>query len=233
MTVWAIILSALALGFAGSLHCVGMCGPIALLMPLSSTHSFARLANIFLYLLGKSTTYCGLGVLMGFFGTALQQAGWQEGLSLALGGVLVAVVAVMWLRPHWYHQNRATAAIGHLVFGGFSRLMAKPTPATPFFMGLANGLLPCGLVYIGLTAAVALGTVQQAALFMWFFGMGTMPMLAAFVLLARQFGQSFKHVIRPLTPLLLLLMGCMLILRGLHIHLPGLTPAAHAVSCGR
>jgi sulfite exporter TauE/SafE len=230
MTLLPLILGAFLLGFAGSVHCVGMCGPIAMLVPVAPHSEWKRLAGVMLYLTGKSVTYAAMGLCFGLFGAAFHWAGLQQALSIGAGVVLLCLVVLLVAKSSRFHQNAATNYIAKNVVAFLSRSVRNTGPAAPFFMGIINGMLPCGLVYIGLTAAVALGNALHAMLFMLAFGLGTMPLLLSFVLLAKQFGSQFRRRLQQLTPLLLACMALVLILRGLQLNIPFVSPHHLGVS---
>ncbi|TAD85162.1 MAG: sulfite exporter TauE/SafE family protein [Bacteroidetes bacterium] len=232
MTLLTIILGAFLLGFAGSVHCVGMCGPIGLLVPVMPGAEWKRVFSVVLYLVGKAATYATMGLFFGLFGAALNWAGLQQVLSVGSGIILLILVLVLVKKSSVFHQNAATNFISQTVVARLTKYVQTPTPFTPFFMGLINGLLPCGLVYMGLTAALATGHALHATLFMFVFGMGTMPLLLGFVLMAKQFGHHFKQRLQRLTPVLLSFMAVLLILRGLPFEIPFISPHQLGIGVG-
>ena len=91
---FALYLSALTLGFLGSFHCAGMCGPIALMLPKSSGNKAQVLAGRFIYNSGRVFTYIVIGLFFGLLGMAIAMRGFQRELSV-LTGVVIAVSVVL------------------------------------------------------------------------------------------------------------------------------------------
>ena len=86
-------LSGLALGFLGSLHCIGMCGPIALALPSQSKSKLSFYSGRLLYNLGRVITYSIMGLIIGLIGQKINLAGYQQIISVILGiAILIAVL---------------------------------------------------------------------------------------------------------------------------------------------
>lgn len=223
-----VFYSALLLGFAGSFHCIGMCGPIALSIAGRQAGGNgkgpARLWGHLSYFLGKTITYGLLGLVFGLFGQGLVLAGFQQALSVAMGSVMLLLVAISLVKIKWFHSNRATVFLQGKLISAFGYLLKRPGNFTPLLIGLLNGLLPCGLVYIGITAAIATGHSLYAALYMVLFGVGTMPVMLAFTVFAGQLSFSWRDRIRQLTPVLMAVVGTILVLRGLNLGIPYISP---------
>lgn len=213
------MLTPLLLGLAGSLHCVGMCGPLMLAIPLPSSERRAVFLQMLVYHSGRILTYSALGLLFGLLGKGMAIAGFQQVLSLAAGFFIIAMAFVA-----WRFEQLVTALPG---FGTFTRSIQQrmgrlihnhPGSAT-FSLGLLNGLLPCGMVYAALAGAISTTNSMEGGIFMAFFGLGTLPLL----LTATVFGRSFSHTIRTkiriVQPILLTLAGLLLIQRGLQLDL--------------
>jgi uncharacterized protein len=219
-----LIISAFVLGFAGSFHCVGMCGPIALTVPYNSNNDASRWLAIAKYLLGKTITYTIAGMLFGLLGRQLVLIGLQQILSIVLGTILLLIVVLMLFRSHAYHTSFIQQIISNKLIPVFGKLLKNPTGTTAFLLGMLNGLLPCGLVYMGLLGATATGTALTGALFMFWFGIGTIPVMFSFLVLANRFSFSFRQKIKNATPYFIAIAGVMLILRGLNLDIPFLSP---------
>ena len=105
-----------------------------------------------------------------------------------------------------------------------------------FSIGLLNGLLPCGLIYLAITSSFITGTSLKGGLFMLFFGLGTLPMMLAAVFFGNYMNQQLRTRLRKSVPLFLFVMAALLILRGMGLGIPYISPAfaahtADAVSC--
>ena len=204
-----------------------MCGPLAMAMP---NRKVKKEWAILLYFTGKTLTYSLLGMLFGLFGSALKLAGFQQGLSIILGILLLFCAAVFLFKNVWWHHSFLQKNIAQWLSPLFGRVLVAQGKMVPFFFGMLNGLLPCGLVYLGLIGAIANGTAAGGFLFMAAFGLGTMPLLLSFLLMAKQLGAGFNQLVHKLSPYIMLMVAGLLIVRGLGLSIPFLSPAiAHAL----
>jgi sulfite exporter TauE/SafE len=226
----AIALIGLSIGFLGSFHCVGMCGPIALSLPIMHETKAKRLLLILLYNLGRATTYAALGALVGMVSNRFFLTGYQQVLSIALGCLILVVLIV-----GKFINLEAT------VFKGFHKrvqaLLAKylhEQKSTVHFyvIGAVNGLLPCGLVYMGIAAAAATGTVANAAWLMFAFGLGTLPLMFSLMIVGRAIPVTVKQQLRKALPYCIGLMACLLILRGMNLGIPFVSPIMNHAASG-
>jgi uncharacterized protein len=222
-----ILLPAFILGLTGSFHCVGMCGPIALSIP-SQNHQ-SKFTSTILYRTGKTITYTLLGFVFGLFGRQIMIAGLQQWLSVSAGIFLLFVVMIMLFNAKSYHENRLTAWISEKLLPLFRTVLKNPGKATPLYMGILNGFLPCGLVYIGIVGSLATGSATHGSFFMLAFGLGTAPVMLSFLLMAKQFNFNYRQRLQKLAPLLISCVAIILILRGLNLGIPYLSPAIHAL----
>lgn len=211
-------LPALALGLLSSLHCVGMCGPLLLALPSRSL----------LYHAGRILTYSCLGLLFGLLGRHIYLAGWQQTLSIVLG---TAILLLFLLHRLPVRLPRIT-----LTQRLITRLWQSPSTPTFFLLGMANGLLPCGMVYLALAAALTRTSAAEATLFMACFGIGTLPLLAATQFLGRKIAPSLRSQLRRTLPIATVTIALLLILRGLNLGIPFISPhlaaaPTHVISC--
>jgi sulfite exporter TauE/SafE len=218
--VWA----AAMLGVAGSLHCVGMCGPIALALPRPSGSTRSLLTGRLLYNLGRAVTYAAMGAVFGLLGQSLLLAGWQRGLSITAGVLILAYVLSSWLgRGRWSLESAALRFIAP-VQRTLGRLLKRTTTGGLLVVGLLNGLLPCGLVYVALAGAAATGSAWGGAGFMFIFGLGTLPMMLAISLVGPSLYGRFRGRFQRVIPLALGVMAVLFILRGLELGIPYVSP---------
>lgn len=220
----AIIISAAMLGFAGSLHCVGMCGPIALSVPAASGSGVSRMGGLFTYFLGKTITYIVLGMLFGLLGQQLVLAGFQQALSLVLGIAMLLFALVTIFKPALFHYNQLTVLIGNKLAPIMGSFVGRRTYASSLVLGMLNGLLPCGLVYVAISAATATGSMMHAAAFMGVFGVATMPLMLSLVLFTAQLGLGYRNQVRKWLPAFTAIVAVLLILRGLDLGIPYVSP---------
>ncbi len=213
------MLTPLLLGLAGSLHCIGMCGPLMLAIPLPASDRRVVLAQMMLYHAGRILSYSALGILFGFLGKGIAIAGFQQALSLVSGVFIIAMAFVAWRFEHL-----VTALPG---FGAFTRaiqhklgvLLRAHNRSATFSIGMLNGLLPCGMVYAALAGAISTTNSVEGGIFMAFFGLGTLPLLLTATVAGRSFGFSLRAKIKVVQPILLTLAGLLLLQRGLHLDL--------------
>jgi len=216
------IVSGLAIGSLGSFHCIGMCGPIALSLPIASDAKASAFVSIGLYNLGRAITYGILGILFGLLGNQFRIWGVQQFVSILAGIVLLAFVLFHFkvrLPGRWFdaYQNKVRLALQKL-------MISKLNPGSFFLVGLLNGLLPCGLVYVAIVAALATGKIGLGAILMFAFGLGTMPMMAGVMVFGRRISLHHRQVINKTIPYMVSVMACILILRGLNLGIPYVSP---------
>lgn len=215
------MIAAILLGFLGSFHCIGMCGPIALTLPVHHLQGGKKMGGILLYNAGRVAAYMLMGLLFGWLGRQFYIGGWQQGLSIALGLLLLASVifhrSMSRLPRFSIWQGKVKTILG--------RLLAKQQFRTLFGIGFFNGFLPCGLVYLGIAGALAAGDVLQGALFMGAFGAGTLPAMVAVSWFGQLINLQWRTRIRRMIPVMVSLMAVLLILRGLNLGIPYISPA--------
>jgi sulfite exporter TauE/SafE len=229
-----VLIPGLILGAISSFHCIGMCGPLALALPLGHRSSTTKVVCIFLYNLGRVVTYSMLGFLVGFLGRQISLAGFQQSFSI-VAGILILVVFILKLlhRKHRLHHrsNWFSRRVQQLVAAS----MRIQTLLGFFLTGMANGLLPCGMVYLAVTGALATNSIGYGAVFMAAFGLGTFPAMVTLCFAGLFISIQTRSFIRKLTPYAFLLMGLLLITRGLGLGIPYLSPdlpaGTAAVSC--
>lgn len=212
-----MIWPAFILGLAGSLHCLGMCGPLALALPAGAPDRARFAIGRAAYNAGRIVTYCLLGVAFGAVGQTLAFAGWQRGLSIAAGIAMLAAA---------FASHRLSASVQIPLFRkAWSALLRNRGMASLFAIGLLNGLLPCGLVYVALAGAAATGSAAQGAVFMALFGMGTFPAMLAVALAGRMVSLPLRLRFQRAVPYAISFVAVLLILRGLDLGIPLVSPA--------
>ncbi len=218
------IISGFVLGILGSFHCVGMCGPLALALPHAGTTRWQMAGGALLYNVGRAVTYAGMGMIMGALGATVRLAGYQQGLSIATGAVLLTAV----LLPGRI-KNRlfsASPMSGGYVWiqNSFRRFLSVRSFSSLFTIGLINGLLPCGLVYMALAGAAVTSNVWYGAVYMMLFGLGTLPMMLAVTISGHLMKISWRQKLLRLVPVGVVVVSVLLILRGLSLGIPYISP---------
>lgn len=217
-------LAAFTIGFVGSLHCVGMCGPIALTLPLGNKSFLSKILNALVYNAGRITTYSLLGVFFGFFGERLVIASTQQMVSISIGSLFILSVLI----PKKYINNlNPTGFIGQLIASlknSLAKIIHSKSWISRLGVGLLNGLLPCGLVYAAIGGSIATGSLFKGAVFMFWFGLGTLPFMFLIYFFSGAISLKLRNTIKKLIPVFLILLGSLFILRGLNLGIPYLSP---------
>ena len=218
------IFSGFIIGFLGSLHCIGMCGPIVLALPSGSLRDKNYIFGKFIYNFGRVVTYSLLGLLFGFIGNGLALWGVQRWVSIILGVlILIYIFLPVKFKKSFLSISVFANATNHLkkLFG---KIIQKKSRASHFLIGLINGLLPCGFVYVGIFASLALGDALQGMLFMMLFGIGTMPAMLGVSFAANIISQKLKQRINRLIPIFAIVLAIIFIFRGLNLGIPYISP---------
>jgi sulfite exporter TauE/SafE len=213
MELW----TAFGLGFLGSFHCVGMCGPIALSLPRPSSNFASLSLYALIYNFGRIATYSVFGLLFGFFGSQIALSGFQGLLSILLGVVIITgVIFSNYFRskdkPAFY--NSLLPKINTL----YGKLIRKNSVTALFGMGVLNGLLPCAFVYSGLAVAVLSNTPIQSMSYMFLFGLGTLPAMFSIYAAPHFISMDLRTTIRKYLPYLAFSLGLFLIIRGIALQ---------------
>jgi len=217
--------TAFVLGLSSSFHCVGMCGPLLLAVPRRASINYQWL-EILIYHTARIFTYALLGVLVGFAGWRLQVANLQQFFSLTIGIILLIYV----FAGRFFADASWLLAFNKMIFSFFGFAAKQKGQRGTLLLGVANGLLPCGMVYIALTGAMASASATAAAGFMTLFGLGTLPLLFVFNFYGIRLQASVKQRIKFVSPIVIAIMGILLIIRGLNLGIPYISP--HFVNNG-
>ncbi len=224
--------AAISLGLVSSLHCASMCGPIAFALPLDRSSWLAKTSGAIVYNGGRILTYATLGGLFGLLGKAFFTAGFQRALSIGVGVFfLIAVIVPVITKEGLFLEKWGFQFIGKFK-GIFQRQFKKKNAQALLTIGLINGLLPCGMVYLGLAGSVATGNFSDGFLFMVFFGIGTLPMMLAASMLSDMLSVSVRSKMRKAVPYFIAVMGILFILRGMNLGIHYISPEIDRVEPG-
>jgi sulfite exporter TauE/SafE len=220
----AILISAFVLGIMGSFHCAGMCGPIAVALPLHGNTLIQKIFGGALYNMGRTITYGIMGALFGLLGQGIHLLGFQQKISVVMGALMIISVLFPALFRNQYNPDKSLfSAVGKLK-KSIGKLFAVRSFQSLFFIGLLNGLLPCGLVYIAIAGAIGTGSTAEGALYMILFGLGTIPMMLGISLAGNVLGLAVRQKINKIIPVLVVVVGLLFVLRGLDLGIPYLSP---------
>jgi len=222
--------TAFIVGLVGSAHCAGMCGPIALALPLKSENWFARAGGGLVYNTGRIITYMILGAIFGLLGKGLHMAGFQLWASIIIGILMIVMVIVPLVFKKMPSLNNVFEGYSARLLGGFRNMFRKGGTPSLFGIGLLNGILPCGLVYVAIAGAINSGDVVSAMLYMALFGAGTIPVMLAVSLAGTMISLNLRIFINKLSPYVIVLLGVLFILRGLSLGIPYISPKAEALT---
>jgi len=216
MQIWTAFL----LGFAGSAHCAGMCGPLALALPAGGSGRATFVAGRSLYNAGRIITYALMGALFGLLGLGFAIAGLQRWVSLVLGAL---ILIGLFVSPRFARALTLTRAVSWLK-SALGKLLQRRALSSLFGIGLLNGLLPCGLVYVACAGAATADNVLSGVEYMIAFGLGTVPMMLAISLVGTKLQFALHFKLQRLIPVSLAIVGALLFLRGLALDIPYLSP---------
>ncbi len=215
------------LGLAGSLHCAAMCGPIALALPVGGDSRGRFLAGRLLYNGGRIVTYVILGGVLGSIGGLFALAGLQQTLSIAIGVLMLAALLLPGFVRRLSSLWSPVAVIHSLLHQRFGRFLRHRSHPALFGFGMLNGFLPCGLLYAALAAAAALGDPFRGMIFLCTFGAGTLPVMLSIGLAGKSIRIEIRKRIAAVLPVFTLALAILLILRGLNLGIPYVSPAPH------
>ncbi|MGS0525197.1 sulfite exporter TauE/SafE family protein [Zobellia nedashkovskayae] len=220
-----MILSAVILGLMGSLHCVGMCGPIAFMLPVDHSNNVKKFGQIFIYHLGRLMAYGIIGLIFGFLGKGLSIFGAQQKLSIAIGVLMILVVLIPYKTFSKYNLSKPIYKVISKVKNQLGKELKKKSPDTFLTIGFLNGFLPCGLVYMALFGAVAMGNALQGSLYMMLFGLGTVPLMTVAIYFSNLLKGGIRQKVQKAIPVFVVIIGLLFILRGLGLGIPYVSPA--------
>lgn len=220
-----MLISAFILGLLGSFHCVGMCGPIAFMLPVDRNNTYKKVTQISLYHIGRLLSYSIMGLVFGLIGKGLNLFGFQQQLSIIIGVVMIIVILIPYKTFNKYNVSKPIYKVISKVKSGLGSALKKKTSDTFLTIGFLNGFLPCGLVYMAVFGAIAGGNAAEGSLYMVFFGLGTIPLMTTAIYFSNFLKGAMRQKIQKAIPVFVVLIGVLFILRGLGLGIPYLSPA--------
>lgn len=206
---------------------MGMCGPIAIGIPLHKDNWFMKISGGLLYNTGRIITYGILGALFGLLGRGIQLAGLQQWASIGLGIVMILSVVFPFLFKEKIQIDKIFTGYASRLIGSFRKLFTKSSLRSLLLIGLLNGLLPCGLVYMAIAGAINTNDVMMGVAFMVVFGIGTTPALLAVSLVGNVISLNFRNKVKRIIPVFIVILGILFILRGMNLGIPYISPKTH------
>ena len=220
-----MIYTAFIFGLISSLHCIGMCGPIAMMLPVDRNNSAKKVLQILTYHSGRLTAYALIGFLFGLLGKGLFLAGIQQELSLFIGIMMILIIVIPERTFAKYNFSKPLYRIISYVKTALGSQFKKRSYSSLFTIGLLNGFLPCGLVYVALFGAIAMQSVSLGIFYMILFGLGTVPMMSSVVYVNSFLTISFRSKIQKVIPYVAIIIGILFIFRGLGLGIPYVSPS--------
>ena len=220
-----MLISAIIFGLLGSFHCVGMCGPIAFLLPLDRENKTKRVLQLLSYHSGRILTYSVLGLIFGAVGKSLNLFGLQQQLSIGIGILMIVTILIPTKLFNRYNFSKPIYKLVGKVKSKMGTALKKKNPSTFFTIGYLNGLLPCGLVYMAIFGALATGNAWKGSLYMAVFVLGTVPLMTTAIYLGNFLTKTVKQRVLKLIPSFVVIVGLLFIVRGLGLGIPYLSPS--------
>jgi sulfite exporter TauE/SafE len=220
-----MLYSALLFGLISSLHCIGMCGPIAMMLPVNRSNPAQKVLQIIIYHLGRISAYASLGLIFGLLGRGFYMAGLQQQLSIAVGILMIVIVVVPEKEFMKYNFSKPVYRLLSKVKNHLGNQFKRKSPDALFTIGLLNGFLPCGLVYAALFGAIAMQNLTLSVSYMILYGIGTIPMMSAVVYLSNLISIPVRNKLQKIIPIVAVFIGIMFIFRGLGLDIAYLSPS--------
>ncbi len=224
-----LLFTAITLGFVGSFHCLGMCGPITLALPISSSNLYLRFIGSIIYNIGRMSTYILLGFVFFLLGQGISTAITQQGLAIMIGCIFLLSVIF-----NYFSNIKFNTTLNFFNFINKIKLILgkrfkNSTLSNLFTIGLLNGFLPCGLVYAAIGNAITANNILYGCLAMLLFGIGTLPMMLFSSFLSHIISIQLRNKLKKFVPYFLILMGIFFIVRGLNLGIPYLSPKINVI----
>ncbi len=220
-----MLYSAFIFGLISSFHCVGMCGPIAMMLPVDRNNEAKKVSQIITYHIGKLFAYGILGLIFGLLGKSFYLAGMQQQLSIIVGILMIIVALVPEKVFAKYNFSKPVYKIISKVKSNLGQQFKNKSYKSLFTIGLLNGFLPCGMVYVAIFGAIAMQSVSLGIFYMLLFGIGTIPMLTAVIYISNLISFSFRGTLQKIIPVVAVIIGMLFIIRGLGLDILYLSPS--------
>ncbi|MFN3968766.1 sulfite exporter TauE/SafE family protein [Flavobacterium sp.] len=220
-----MLYTALIFGLVSSLHCIGMCGPIAMMLPVDRNNPTKKALQILLYHAGRLTSYATLGLLFGLLGKGLYLAGMQQRFSIVLGILMILIAIIPDRIFAQYNFSKPIYSVISKVKSSLGNQFKRKTPDAFFTIGIFNGLLPCGLVYAALFGAIAMQNVTLGMAYMLLYGLGTIPLMSAVVYVSSILSMPFRSKWQRMVPLITVIIGVLFIMRGMGLDIAYVSPS--------
>lgn len=220
-----MLFTAFIFGLISSFHCIGMCGPIAMMLPVDQNNQAKKVTQISTYHIGRLTAYALIGLVFGLLGKGFLMAGIQQKLSLFIGIVIIFTVLIPEKVIVNYNFSKPIFKIISKIKTALGSQFKNKSYKSLFTIGLLNGFLPCGMVYVALFGAIAMQSPIYGVFYMILFGLGTVPMMSSIVYLTSFLTVPVRNKIQKVIPYVVVFLGIVFILRGLGLGIPYISPS--------
>lgn len=219
-----MLYTAFIFGLISSFHCIGMCGAIAMMLPVDRSNPAKKVTQIITYHLGRITAYATIGFIFGLLGKGFFMAGMQQRLSIVIGILMILTIVIPEKVFARYNFSKPVFRLISKMKQVLGNQFKKKSYQSLFTIGLLNGFLPCGMVYVALFGAIAMQSTSLGILYMVLFGLGTIPLMSAVVYINSILTVSMRNKIQKTIPYVVVLIGVLFILRGLGLGIPYISP---------
>lgn len=219
-----MLYTALIFGLLSSFHCIGMCGPIAMMLPVDRSNPAKKVTQILSYHLGRISAYAAIGFVFGLLGKGFFMAGMQQKLSVIIGVLMIVAIVIPEKVFAQYNFSKPVFRLISKVKQALGNQFKKKSYQSLFTIGLLNGFLPCGMVYVALFGAIAMQSIGLGIFYMVLFGLGTVPLMSTVVYINSFLTVSIRNKIQKAIPYVVVLIGVLFILRGLGLGIPYVSP---------
>lgn len=220
-----MLYSAFIFGLISSLHCIGMCGPIAMMIPVDRTNPAKKVTQIITYHIGRLSAYATIGLIFGLVGKGFFLAGIQQRLSIFIGIAMIITIVTPEKVLANYNFSKPVYRLISKIKSSLGKQFKNKSYQSLFTIGLLNGFLPCGMVYVALFGAIAMQSVPSGVLYMLLFGIGTIPMMSSVIFFNSIMTVRFRNKVQKVIPYVGVIIGVLFILRGLGLGIPYISPA--------
>jgi len=202
-----------------------MCGPIAMMLPVDRQNEAKKVIQIITYHLGRLAAYATIGLIFGLLGRGFFLAGLQQKMSIFIGLAMIVVVLVPEKVFSKYNFSKPIYKVISKVKSSLGNQFKDRSYKSLFTIGLLNGFLPCGMVYVALFGAIAMQSASLGVLYMLLFGLGTIPLMTVVVYVNSLIKLPFRNKIQKAIPYVAVIIGALFILRGLGLGIPYISPS--------
>lgn len=219
-----MLYTALLFGLISSFHCIGMCGAIAMMLPVDRSNPAKKVTQIITYHLGRISAYATIGFIFGLLGKGFFMAGMQQKMSIVIGILMIVAIVIPEKAFARYNFSKPIFRLISKMKQVLGSQFKKKSYQSLFTIGLLNGFLPCGMVYVALFGAIAMQSTSLGVLYMILFGLGTVPMMSSVVYINSFLTVGIRNKIQKAIPYVVVVIGVLFILRGLGLGIPYVSP---------